>query len=240
MNYPEATPHGLPQEIATDLFVVYGSVRINSLVRFSRNMAIVRNADELTLVNAVRMNEAGLAALDALGTVKHVLRLGPFHGMDDPFYVDRYNALFWAFPGGTAYTEPAVIRELSEGGALPFPNARVFEFRGLKQREGALLLEQGPGILLTVDSIQSYATPPHKPYTPLFARLMSRLQGFPNETIIGPIWAQVLAEDKAALRDEFVRLLSLTFDQLLSAHGTFLRAGARAAVERAIASTFDT
>lgn len=239
MSYPEATPHSPPQQIGEDLFVVYGSVQINPLIRFSRNMAVLRNVDELTLVNPVRMNEAGLAALDRLGPVKHVLRLGPFHGMDDPFYVDRYSAAFWAFPGGTAYTKPPIDHELSENGALPVPRSKMFEFHGIDQREGALLLEQGPGILLTADAIQSYATPPHKPHTSFIARLMTPLRGFPNETIIGPVWTQLMTADKAALRGEFERLLELEFDQLLSAHGTFLPKGARTAVARAITSTFD-
>ena len=227
MSYPQATPHSHPEALAEDLFVVYGSVQINALMRFSRNMAIVRNGSELTLVSAVRVDEPGLAALDALGTVKHVVRLGPLHGMDDPFYLDRYGAEFWSLPGGTQYTTPAINHPLTEGGPLPFPDAELFEFHGIAQPEGALLLKHGAGTLLTVDSIQSYATPPHKPHTGIVARLLSQFRGFPNETLIGPIWTQMLAADKQLLRSEFERLLELDFDQLLSAHGTFLPSGAR-------------
>ena len=155
MDYRPVTPHSAPLEIAPNLFVVYGSVRINPLVRFTRNMAIIRDNGELTLINAVRMDEAGLQALESLGEVKHVLRLGSLHGMDDTFYTNRYNATFWSFTGEADYTEPAVERELDEGGELPFSNARLFEFNHISQREGVILLEQEPGILLTVDSIQS-------------------------------------------------------------------------------------
>ena len=239
MDYHPVTPHSPPIEIAADLFVTYGSVKIGPLVRFSRNMAIVRNDADLTLINAVRMDEPALQVLESLGEVKHVLRLGSLHGMDDTFYVDRYGAKFWSFPGGTTYTEPSIDHELAEGGLLPFPNARLFEFDHISQREGVILLEQGPGILITVDSIQSYSTPPYKPHTSLIARLITPLRGFPNETIVGPVWTRMLANDKDALHREFVRLLDLQFEQLLPAHGTFLPAGAHAAVEAAVAQRFE-
>jgi hypothetical protein len=240
MDYRPVTQHSLPLEIAPNLFVVYGSVKINPLVRFTRNMAIVRDNGELTLINAVRLDDDGLQVLESLGEVKHVLRLGCLHGMDDTFYADRYNAEFWGFPGGTTYTEPAVDHGLEEGAPLPFPNARLFEFDHISQREGVILLEQEPGILLTVDSIQSYATPPHKPHTNLFTRLILPLRGFPNRTIVGPLWTRMLADDKDALHREFVRLLDMKFEQLLSAHGTFLPAGAHRAVEAAVAARFGT
>lgn len=239
MSHPQATPHSLPEEIATDLFFVYGSVRINPLILFSRNMAVLRHAGELTLVNPVRMNPAGLVALEALGEVRHVLRLGALHGMDDPFYLQRYDARFWSFPGGTSYPGPVIDETLTEGGPLPVPDAQLFEFHGIHQPEGALLLTRGPGILLTTDAIQSYTTPPHKPHTSLFARLLTPLRGFPNETLVGPIWTQLMTDDRPALRREFKRLLTLEFDQLLSAHGTFLPAGAKAEVARAVARRFD-
>ncbi len=183
------------------------------------------------------MDDAGLKVLESLGEVRHVQRLG-LHGMDDQFYTDRYKATFWRFTGGDRYPEPAVDRELSEDGPLPFPNARLFEFKHISQREGAILLEQAPGILLTGDAIQSYATPPHKPHTSLLGRLISPRRGFPNKTIVGPIWLQMLAEDRDGLHREFVRLLEMQFDQLLSAHGTFLPAGAHSVVEAAVAESF--
>lgn len=63
MTRSHVTPYSPPEQLAPDLFVVYGSFRANPWVRFTRNMAIVRNAGELTLINSVRMDEAGLASL---------------------------------------------------------------------------------------------------------------------------------------------------------------------------------
>jgi hypothetical protein len=232
------TPHSLPEQIAEDLFVVYGSIQLRPLLRITRNMAVVRHADELTLINAVRMNEGGLQALDALGEVKRVMRLGPFHGRDDGFYVERYGAQMWGLAEGTTYTQPPIDQTMHEGEALPFPHARLFVFDHMVEPEGVILLEQGPGILLTVDSIQSYSTPPHMPHTSKLARLLLPLRGFPDRTIIGPVWMQTVVTDRAGMRQEFQRLLQLEFDQLLSGHGVFLQSGAKAEVQAAFDTMF--
>ena len=195
MNYPEVLPHDPPKQIADDLFVVHGCVRPSAVARFTRNMTIVRDQGQLTLVNPVRMDDAGLLSLQALGEVSHVLRLGPMHGMDDPFYVARYDADFWSFGGGTTYTTPVIKHTLAEGGALPFRDARLFAFSYMTEPEGAILLERSPGVLLTCDAIQSYAVPPHTPHTNWLTRLVMPLRGFPRETLIGPLWMKLLVED---------------------------------------------
>jgi hypothetical protein len=238
MTYQNSEPHDPPTEIADDLFVVCGSVLLKPIVRINRNMAVVRHAGELTLINTVRMDEAGLKALEALGEIKHVLRLGPFHGMDDAFYVDRYNATFWSFTDGETYPEPAITHPLSADGELPFPCAKLFIFDHLKNTEGAILLERGSGVLLTVDSVQSYSTPPHKPYTSWLVKLLLPLVGFTNDTIIGPMWLKIMVTDQQGIESEFARLLEWDFDQLLSAHGTFVKTGAHKELTQAFNKVF--
>ena len=238
MTYPDALPHDPIRQIAEDLYVVHGSVRMLPVASITRNMAIVHHQGQLTLINAVRMDEAGLRDLEALGEIRHVLRLGPLHGMDDPFYVDRYQANFWSFEGGTTYAGPAITNPLLEGGELPFPNAKLFAFNHLKQPEGAILLERTTGVLLTCDSVQSYSTPPHMPHTAWLTRLVLPFLGFPNKTIIGPIWLKRMAKDRDGVRREFDRLLALEFDQLLSAHGTFVSKNAHTELEQAFKAAF--
>lgn len=238
MNFPAPAPHDLPEQIGDDVFVVYGSIVLNSLLRFTRNMVIVRSGDELTLINPVRMGDTGLAALDSLGTVKHVLRLGPMHGMDDPFYIDRYKAKMWGLAGGSTYTEPPLDHALVEGGELPFPDASLFVFKHMTEPEGAILLHRSPNILITTDAIQSYSTPPYKPQTSLLAKIMLPLRGFPNKTLIGPIWMQMLVDDKDGMREEFRRLLQWDFDQMICGHGAFLPRGAKAEAEIAFENMF--
>jgi len=238
MNYPDVLPHDLPKQVAEDLFVVHGCVKPNAFIRFTRNMTIVRENGQLTLINPVRMDDAGLLALEELGEIAHVLRLGPGHGMDDPFYVDRYNANFWSFKGGTTYTTPAIKYALSDGGTLPFSNAQLFAFNHLNEPEGVILLERSTGILLTCDAIQSYAEFPHMPHTNWLARRILPLIGFSRETLISKMWMKLAVKDQVGIRTELKRLLSLDFDQLLSAHGTFVPQNAHAKVEEAFNKMF--
>ncbi len=247
MTYPSALPHDLPKQIAENVFVVHGCVKPNAVVRFSRNMAIVRDKGELTLINPVRMDEAGLVELDKLGKVAHVMRLVPSHGMDDPFYVDRYDAEFWSLEDGTIYNEPKITQPLIEGGALPFSNAKLFVFKHLHQSEAAIFLppsltgEEGSekgrekGLLLTGDAVQSYASYPH---TNWLARKVLPLIGFTQETIIPKMWIKMAVEDQEGIKAELKRLLELDFDQLLAGHGTFVEKNARAEVQRAFDNKF--
>ena len=228
-------PHGNVEEIADDTFMLRGSIKMNPLVRITRNMGIVRNGNELSLINPVRVNEKVEAQLTALGEIKHVVRLGCFHGVDDPYYVEKFGAQMWAQPGGTAYTEPKIDQPLSSGGALPFPDAEIFEFAGTKQPECALLIDREKGILFTCDAIQNYGD---YSYNNLPAKILMPFIGFPKTTIVGPIWLKLQTKEGENLEPEFQRLLGLKFDSLLAAHGTFLETGAHEAVERAVAKAF--
>lgn len=85
MSFAPAYPHDAPEQIVEHVFMVRGSIPLNPIMRISRNMAIVRHDGELTLINPIRLNEQGEAQLRALGEVKRIMRLGPFHGIDDPY-----------------------------------------------------------------------------------------------------------------------------------------------------------
>ena len=69
MSYPASTPHDPIEEILPDVFMVRGSVRMNPLVTITRNMAIVRHEGELSLIDPIRLDEAGEGQLRELGDV---------------------------------------------------------------------------------------------------------------------------------------------------------------------------
>ncbi len=233
--YPPAYPHDPVEQLAEDVFMVRGSIKMSALMRITRNMAIVRHEGQLSLINPIRLSPEGEAELYALGNVEHIIRLGPMHGVDDPYYVDRFRARFWCQPAGTSYPEPAIDVELKAGCDLPFPDAELFCFEGTIQPESSLLLKRGAGLLLTCDAIQHYGD---YRFNNLPARLIMPLIGFPRTTVIGPFWLKLMTSEGASLRSEFERLLTLDFDALLSAHGSFLATGAKAAVQRAFEKTY--
>jgi hypothetical protein len=235
MPHPPAYPHDPIEEIATDLFMVRGSIRMNALMRITRNMAVVRHQGELSLVDPIRLDEAGEQQLVALGHIKRILRLGPMHGVDDPYYIERFGAELWAQEVSELYPEPKIDQKLAVDRPLPFPDAELFGFEGTKQPESALLIRRDPGILLTCDAIQHYGDYSHNS---LVARLLMPLIGFPRTTVVGPKWIKMMTPEGGSLKSDFERLLTLDFDRLLSAHGTLLASGAKDSVARAVSKAF--
>ena len=164
------------------------------------------------------------------------MRLGPFHGLDDPWYVSQHNAEFWCQPGGKAYKVPGIDHELRQESSLPVPDAEIVEFPNTRQPECALLIRRGKGTLITCDAIQHYGD---YRYHNLPARLLMPFLGFPKKTIVGPMWLKYMSPKDGSLRADFEPLLDLEYDRLVSAHGSFLDANARSNVQDAIARAFD-
>ena len=228
-------PHGDIELLDTDVFAIRGSIKLNPLMRISRNMGIGREGSELTLVNPIRLRSEIERKLTQLGKVKNIVRLGAFHGIDAPYYVEKFAAQFWSQPNGKLYTEPLIDIEIGMGGLTPTSDSEFFEFRGTKEPECALLLKRGKGVLLTCDAIQNYGD---YSFNNWLAKLVMPRMGFLKTTVIGPIWLKLMTPENESLKLEFLRLLEFKFDKLLSAHGTFLEQGAHEAVEVAVRSTF--
>lgn len=235
MAYGPAYPHDPIEEIGPDVFMVRGEIKMNAVMALSRNMAIVRSGGELSLINPIRLSPEGESALKALGTPKRIIRLGAFHGVDDPYYVDTFGAEFWAQAGGTTHLEPKIDVEITDATALPFEDGKFFLFNGTKHPECVLLIERAGGILLTCDAIQNYGDYSHNS---LATKIMMPIIGFPKTCLVGPLWLKGVTPEGGSLKTEFERLLTLDFDRLLAGHGTLLPSGAHDAVERAVAKAF--
>ena len=111
-NYAPVMPHGSIEEIANDVFWVQGSIQFAPGMRLTRNMAIVRSGEELTVVSPVRLSPTGEAELERLGKVRHVVKIGFFHGVDDAYYLERFGATYWALPDGARSQDPRPDEEL--------------------------------------------------------------------------------------------------------------------------------
>jgi hypothetical protein len=85
-QFPPALPHGQLEQIFPDIFFVTGTMQtvlMNARRQFSRNMTVVRDGNALTLINSIRLDGAGLAQLDALGRVAHLVKISSLHGRDE-------------------------------------------------------------------------------------------------------------------------------------------------------------
>lgn len=227
---PPRAPHGPITEVFPDVFMVTGGFGFGPGLSITRNMTIVRQGEELTLLNSVRLSPEREKELDALGKVTHLVRVGAFHGIDDPYYVDRYEPTYWAAPGAKLKSGPAATRELVPG-ASPIAESTVFAFERGKKPEVAVLLERDGGILVTCDSYQHWTT---FAGCSLLGGVMLRAMGF-GPTLVGAPWVKAMGPD---VRADFERLRALEFRHLVPAHGTVLRDEAKAGLATAIAKGF--
>jgi hypothetical protein len=221
-QFPPVQPHGSLEAIFEDAWYVTGSVVFKPLLRLPRNMVILRHGGELTVINSVRLDAEGESALDALGKVTHVMKIG-FHGMDDAYYVDRYEAKMWTVGDGS----------LSEDSQLPFPDARVFMFKQTVVPEAALLVEREGGLLITCDSVQHWVP---KEVMSRAAKIVTRLIGFQQPAQIGPPWRKKQTPPDGSLKSDFERLADLPFQCLIGGHGGLLESNGptllRASIQR--------
>ncbi|MBI2792514.1 MAG: hypothetical protein HYX61_11195 [Gammaproteobacteria bacterium] len=215
-QYSPAWAHGELQEIFPNIFFVMGTnitTHEGVELQHSCNMVVVKHGNELTLINTVRLNDKGLAALDNVGHVTNVVRIGAFHGRHDAFYLDRYSAKLWALKGMQHANEKITDVELTPQSQMPFPNCALFVFETSIHPEGILHLNQEGGILITCDSVKNW-TAIDEFFSEQTGKLYENL-GFLGTATISKIWqqaCQIQAQD-------FARLKLLSFKHLLSAHG---------------------
>jgi hypothetical protein len=236
MKHLPALAHGELSEVLENIWFVQGTVKIPMLMpmKTSRSMTVLRHPGnkELTIVNSLRLDERGLARLEKLGKVAHVIRLAGFHGRDDGFYRDKYGARVYAIRGqiytrkigvpqnpADAYMEPDIW--LDENSSLPVPNARLKLFKTANPAEGMLLLNRNGGVLIAGDALQN--TPQPDEYVNLPARFMMKKMGFFKPCNVGPGWLQFAKPQVSEVRS----ILNLDFEHVLPAHGEAVIGGAK-------------
>ncbi len=225
---PEAQPHGDLTEVLPDVFVATGTMGLGP-IKFSRNMVVIRQGSDLVIVNSMRLNDAGLAALDALGKVTDVIRIAGFHGSDDRFYKGRYDAKVWALKGqtyfkgvdpkkGQIYFTPDEL--IDEDSALPINDASLYVFQ-TQPTEGILRIGAGGGTLISGDSLQNWAKADQ--YFNFAARWGMWWMGFIKPYALGKGWTGTCKPNPLKLEG----VLRLGFENLLPGHGEVVLGGAR-------------
>lgn len=229
---PAPQPHEDLVEIERDVYTVRGTYHFGLRVRIPRLMTILRTGDDLAIVNCIRLSPQGEAALLRLGQIKHLIKIGDFHSLDDEHYVRVLGAQRWLLPGMKSPT-PGSDRELGDfaSGACPIPGAELFQFQRALRPEGALLIRRAGGLLVTCDSLQYW---PSYDGCSFLGRVMCKAMGFGGVSI-GPGWRRLTEpRDGVGLEPDFARLLALDFQKLLPGHMAPLLDAAREHVVRAI------
>ncbi len=233
--FPPALAHGELQEVFEDVFFVSGAMETQLMGldwKFSRNMTIVRDGERLVLINSIRLDDQGLAALDTLGKVTDVVRLGALHDRDDAFYLDRYDAQYWVTPGLEG-EQANGTKLLGQEGALPVSNASLFQFESTQIPESILILNREGGIAIACDALQNWLTPDEHFCDDSCQRMTD--MGFFTPANVGPVWQQAAQPDA----NDFKRLQTLSFKHALCGHGEPLRDKAEAAFSETFSRLFN-
>lgn len=219
------TRFGKLERVFDDVWWTWGTTRFMPGVVFPRNMSIIRRGDELTVIHPVMMPDDVQREIEDLGTIRHIVRLGAFHGMDDGLYVERYQPTVWA--PADVNQAPGVTTDhvLKPGCELPFEDATIFEFEASKASELTLVYRRHGGILFTCDSIQSWETTES---CSLLGGVMARVMGFRGRVCIGPGWRKLCEPEPPGFGPEFHALLEHDFAHLISGHGKPVKKTAKA------------
>ena len=232
--FPAAYPHQAIKQLHENVFMLPGSIRMGPGLYMNRNMLILREDHQLTLINPVRMDEQGLASLEQMGEVKNIIRLGDFHGLDDEFYMDRYQAQFWCQQGQATYLTPLPNIVIDSDTSAPVNNAQFFIFKQAKYPEAALLLKEHK-LLITTDAIQFYQD---WHYFSFISKLAFRLMGFKLGLNIGGPWIKRVTPKNDTMLKDFQALMELDFDSLVAAHGSHLECEAKSLIQQEMTLTF--
>jgi hypothetical protein len=230
-EFRPAYPHEPFEEVFPNLFFLRGRLRLAPGVTITRNMVVVREGDELVVINSVRLTAQGEAELDRLGKVRHLVRLGFAHGADDAYYAHRYRPTFWA-PRGQRHARGLSPDHELHDGQSPLERASVFSFESGREPEAAMLLERREGgVIVPCDSYQNWTS---FDGCSALGKVVLRTMGF-RPTMIGGPWARYMG---ARVRNDFDALVERDFVHLLPAHGEPIRGTAREGLRAAMAHRF--
>jgi hypothetical protein len=216
---------GKLEQVFDDVWWAWGSVRFAPGIVFPRNMAIVREPDGLVVIHPVMMPEDVQHQIEALGPIKHIVRLGAFHGMDDLAYQKRYSATAWLPPGVDAVEELRRDRELVPGGELPIAGATLLSIAASRTPETVMFVPRHGGVLFACDSLQNWELTTGCSF---LGAAMARVMGFRGRACIGPGWRkQSEPRDGVGFRSDFERILALEFKHAIGGHGAPIKDTAR-------------
>jgi hypothetical protein len=233
-QYAPAFKHEPIEPLLDNTYWVHGSVKMAPAMYMNRNMIIIKEGEELILINPIRLISEEEKRLKAMGKVKAIIRLGDFHGLDDQYYVDTFGGAFWCQPKQTTYPFPKADHEISPQAKPPIAGAEFFIFSTALYPESALLLRDKK-LLITCDSIQYWTDWQHMTRT---GKALLWMMGFRTGLFIGKPWLKRVSPKEKSLQSDFNKLLELDFEHLIAAHGKPLLNVAKEKVSQIVANQF--
>jgi hypothetical protein len=224
-------PHGPIDFVDDGLFVVCGRWKRS---RFERKMTVFRlGSGELAVHSAIAMDEAGMAALEAIGRLAWILVPNTLHGSDASWYSDRYPSARVLVPAEARATLFEKLRRIDGSLDEDWPElfhgeVAVVPLRGTRIAEVAFV--HGPSrTLVLTDAVFNYRERDLPGLSRLFMRANRAYGRF------GPsrIFTTFVISDRSAFSDSIDALLEHEFDRVIMSHGRVLATGGKAAIRDA-------
>jgi hypothetical protein len=233
-SFTPVTPHGELTKVMDNVYVVQGSYNMAFGVLIGRCMTIVKQDDELTILNSLRVNEDVEAEIKKLGTVKNVVRMCASHGCDDTYYTETFpDATYWSLEGVESPKNcKKCDKVLTEDGEKPIPDSKVI-LPKFKIPEAVMWIPNQGGTLISVDFLQN--TLDLGAYTTRGGKFMTKNMGFMGPCKCVPLFRMLNGTD---YWDDVERILDLDFENLLTGHGEPKIGGARPIVVENLKKTF--
>lgn len=227
-----ALPHGPLLAHEENLWSVEGQL---PNMKLGRRMTVARTAGGRLIVHsAVALDDAGMAAVDALGPVGWLVVPNGFHRMDAPRFKQRYPGAVVLCPRGATkrVAQRVPVDGSYEDAAAPRDaSVRLLHLAGTADREGVLEVRSKGGTTLVFNDC--LFNQPHMPgLDGWFLRVLGST-GTPRVTFIA---RTALVKDKARLREHLEELAGTPgLARLVPGHGAIIEDDP-AGVLRAVAS----
>jgi hypothetical protein len=224
-------PHGPIETLSERLRVVEGGLPKMPLKRV---MSLVRLDDGSLLVhNAIALEPAAMAELEAWGRPSILLVPNGYHRLDAPGWKARYPELKIYCPEGARARIERVERVDGSYDQLPpTAPAEVRYLDGVSRREGYLALPGADGVTLIFnDAIFN------QPHLPGFFGTVFRWLGSSGGPRVTPMAKLAMVKDKRALKSQIERLAETpALKRIVIMHGARVEAEPAAFLQR-VAST---
>lgn len=197
-------PHGPIEKLSERLWRVEGDLEGMPLKRV---MSIAKRADGTLIVhNAIALEAAAMAEVDAWGNVAVIAVPNGYHRLDAKVFHDRYPDAEIVCPGGARAKVEQVVKVTRAYRELPADGAvTVEELEGTKGREGVLIIRDADGISLVFNDCV-FNMPHGKGIHGFVLRRITGSTGGPKVTRLAK-W--FLIGDKVAFRAHLERLADL-------------------------------
>lgn len=196
-------PHQPIEVLAENLWRVEGGLPDMPLRRV---MTIVRREEGLVVHNAIALDAASMARIDAWGPVQYLVVPNGFHRLDAKVFKDRYPQARVLCPRGARKKVAEVVAV--DGSYEDFPadeRVRFETLAGLKKSEGVMIVRSSDGVTLVFNDAV-FNMPHGRGLTGWILKHVTQSTGGPR---VPRLVRLLLMNDREALREHLVRLAGL-------------------------------